>query len=78
MISSAIMASYKKSGHGSSIVSPMSSERIEFMGEMYVEDSDLPVCQAEVYDLGTVVVEAQKSLDVWANLLNATGGALNP
>jgi hypothetical protein len=77
MMCSAIMACYKKLGHGSSTVSPMSGERIEFMGERYVNDLDLLVCLKGVYDLGTVVVEAQKSLDAWANLLNATGGILN-
>jgi hypothetical protein len=78
MLCSAIMACYKKSGFDSSITSPMSGDAIKFMGEIYVDVSDLLVCLAGVLDLETVVAEAQRSLNAWAQLLNATGGALNP
>jgi hypothetical protein len=78
MMCSAIMACYKKSGFGSSITSPMSRDAIKFMVEIYVDDSDLLVCLAEALNLETVVEEAQCSLNAWAQLLNATGGALNP
>jgi hypothetical protein len=60
------------------ITSPMSKDAIKFMGEIYVDGSNLLVCLAGVLDLETVVVEAQRSLNAWAQLLNATGGALNP
>ncbi len=72
-----MMACYKKSGFGSSITSPMSKDAIKFMGEIYVDDSNLLVCLARVLDLETVVAEAQRSLNAWAQLLNTTGGALN-
>jgi hypothetical protein len=78
MLCSAIMACYKKSGFGSSITSPMSGDATKFMGEIYIDDSNLLVCLAGVLDLETVVAEAQRSLNAWAQLLNATGGALNP
>jgi hypothetical protein len=72
------MACYKKAGCGSSIVSPMSGVSIEFMGEIYVDDSDLLVFLADKFNCGKLMQVAQKSLDAWAGLLNTTGGALNP
>jgi hypothetical protein len=49
MLISTIMACYKKAGYGSSIVSPMSGIIIEFMGEIYVDDSDLLVFLANKF-----------------------------
>jgi hypothetical protein len=46
MLISLIMACYKKAGYRSSIVSPMSGVSIEFMGKIYVDDSDLLVFPA--------------------------------
>jgi hypothetical protein len=46
MLISTIMVCYKKAGYGSSIVSPMSGVSIEFMGKIYVDDSDLLVFPA--------------------------------
>jgi hypothetical protein len=46
------------------------------MGEIYVEDTDLLTILADEYDKNKVLQRAQVNL--WANLLNATGGALNP
>ena len=56
----------------------MSGDAIKFIREIYVDDSNLLVCLAGVLDLETVVAEAQCSLNAWVQLLNATGGALNP
>jgi hypothetical protein len=78
MLISTIMACYKKAGYGSSIVSPMSGVSIEFMGKIYVDDSNLLVFLADKFDCRKLMQVAQKSLDAWAGLLNATGGALNP
>jgi hypothetical protein len=78
MLISTIMVCYKKAGYGSSIVSPMSGVSIEFMGNIYVVDSNLLVFLADEFDCGKLMQLAQKSLDAWAGFLNATGGALNP
>ena len=78
MLISTIMACYNKAGHGSSIVSPMSGILIEFMGKIYVDDSNLLVFLANKFDCTKLMQVAQQSLDAWAGLLNATGGALNP
>jgi hypothetical protein len=78
MLISTIMACYKKAGYGSSIVSPMSKVSIEFMGKTYVSDSNLLVFLVDKFDCGKLMQVTQKSLDAWAGLLNATGGALNP
>ena len=66
---------HKRRGHGSRLVCPMSLEAIDLMGIWYVDDCDLitmaPYCPGEA-----VWEEAQSSLDSWASLLHATGGAL--
>jgi hypothetical protein len=77
MLISTIMACYKKADYGSSIVSPMSGIIIEFMGEIYVDDSDLLVFLENEFDCRKLMQVVQKSLDAWAGLLNVTGGALN-
>jgi hypothetical protein len=78
MLISTIMVCYKKPGYWSSIVSPMSRVSIEFMGKIYVNNSNLLVFIAEKFDCRKHMQVAQKSLDAWAGLLNATEGALNP
>jgi hypothetical protein len=56
----------------------MSGVSIEFMGEIYVDDFNLLVFLVDKFDCGKLMQVAQKSLDAWAGLLYATGGALNP
>ncbi len=75
---SPIMACYKKAGYGSLVVAPISSEVIEFIGEIYVDDSNLLVFLASVLDCKQLMNIAQASLEAWAKLLTAIGGALNP
>ena len=58
--------------------SPISGEIIEFMGEIYIDDTDLLTFPLEEYNVGAVMKQAQTNLDKWSQLLNATGGALNP
>jgi hypothetical protein len=72
------MVCYKEAGYGSSIFSPMSGVSIEFMDEIYIDNSNLLEFLADKFDCGKLMQVAQKSLDAWTGLLNATGGALNP
>jgi hypothetical protein len=58
--------------------SPISREVIEFMGEIYIDDTHLLTLPLEEYNFGAVMKQAQTNLDKWSQLLNATGGALNP
>ncbi len=57
--------------------SPISGEVIKFMGEIYVDDTDLLTLPLEEYNVGAVMKQAQTNLGKWSQLLNATGGALN-
>jgi hypothetical protein len=78
MVSSLMMLVYRKQGHISTLVSPISSANIEFMGEIYVDNTNLLTILADEYDKNKVFQRAQVNLTKWAHLLNATGGALNP
>ena len=78
MLSSVLMHCYKRQGFGSRILSPMSGVIIDFLGEIYVHDTDLIVTQPNF----TTAEETQEGLKeaawAWASGLNATGGAINP
>jgi len=78
IISSILMHCYRRQGFGSAILSPMSLALIHFLGEMYVDDTDLTVMQPHFKSADDVKDEAQMSVDTWAHLLNSTGGSLNP
>jgi hypothetical protein len=64
--------------HMSTTVSLISGEVIEFMGEIYVDDTNLLTFPLEEWDIGAVLRQAQVNLDKWLRLLIATGGSLNP
>jgi len=78
MLSSVLMHCYKRQGFGSRILSPISGSIIDFLGEIYVDDTDLIVTRPEF----TTAQETQEGLKeaawAWASCLNATGGAINP
>jgi hypothetical protein len=78
MLSSLMMNVYRIGDHLSTLVLPISRKTIEFMGEIYVDDTDLLTILPKVFDSGAILLAAQKNLDKWAELLIATGGALNP
>ena len=78
IISSLLMHCYTRQGFGSSILSPMSLALISFLGEMYVDDTDLIIMQPHYRTATDVKDDAQNSVDAWANLLISTGGSLNP
>ncbi len=69
---------YRRGDHVSTLVSPISRKTIEFMGEIYVDDTNLLTILPEVFDSDAVLLAAQNNLEKWAELLTATGGALNP
>ena len=47
----------------STTVSPISSELVEFMGEIYVDDTDLLTFLLDEYEIGAVLKRAQINLD---------------
>ena len=76
MLSSLLMLCYKRQGFGSAILSPMSGVLIEFMGEMFVDDTDLIVMRPELRTVEEVCAEMQSAVWNWGTNLNATGGGL--
>ncbi len=78
MVSSLMMLVYHKQGHISTLVSPISGTKIEFMGEIYVDNTNLLTILADKYDKNKVLQRAQVNLTKWTHLLNTTEGALNP
>jgi hypothetical protein len=78
MLSFLMMSVYRRGNHVSTLVSPISGEAIKFMGEIYVDDTDLLTILPDVFDSDAVLLAAQNNLNKCAELLIATGGALNP
>ncbi len=64
MLSSVLMHCYEKQGFGSCIIPPISGAIIDFLGEIYVDDTDLIVTRPEV----TTEQETQEGLQkaAWA------------
>ncbi len=60
------------------MASPVSRTPIEFMGEIFVDDTDLLTMLQDVFSVTEILPIAQANLDKWASLLIATGSALNP
>ena len=78
ILSSLMMNVYYPGGHMSATVSPISGELVEFMGEIYIDDTDLLTFLLDMYEIRAVLKQAQINLDKWARLLIAMGGSLNP
>jgi hypothetical protein len=57
---------------------PDKQKVIEFMGEIYVDDTNLLKFPLEECNIGAVLKRAQTNLDKWLRLLIAKGGSLNP
>jgi hypothetical protein len=58
MLSSLMMSVYRQGGHMSTMVSPISGEVIEFMGEIYVNDTNLLTFPLEECNIGAVLKQA--------------------
>jgi hypothetical protein len=78
MLSSLMMSVYCRGNHVSTLVLPITGDVIEFMGKIYMDNTNLLTILQDVFDSDEVLRTAQKNLDKWAELLIATGGALNP
>ncbi len=64
--------------YGSQLISPISGTIIDFLGEMYINNTDLIVIRPELTMAASVHKELDRSASTWVAGLNATGGALNP
>ncbi len=56
----------------------MSGTIIEFLGEIYIDNTDLIVIRPELTTAQETQEGLRKSAEAWASGLNATGGAINP
>jgi hypothetical protein len=78
MLSSILIHCYQRQGFGLCIISLISGAIINFLGEIYVDDTDLIITQPE-FDTAS---RAQEGLCnaawAWALGLNTTDGAINP
>jgi hypothetical protein len=78
MISSLLVHCYQFQGYDSRFISPISGTIINFLGEIYVDDTDLIVTHPNLTTAAAVHEELERSASTWAAGLNATGGDLNP
>jgi hypothetical protein len=72
------MHCYQFQGYGSQFISPISGTIIDFLGEIYVDNTDLIVTRPNLTTAAAVHEELERSASAWAAGLNATGRALNP
>ena len=78
MIAAVLMHCYKKESFGSQITSPISKTLTTFMGNMFVDDTNLDVIGPVWRNSRAVYQEVQESTYMWGDLLCCTGGALKP
>ncbi len=71
------MSVYRKGGHVLTLVSLISRMLIEFLGEIFVDNTDLLAMLQDSFKATEVLAIAQSNIDKWACLIIATGGALN-
>jgi hypothetical protein len=77
MTSLLLMHCYQFQGYGSRLMSPISGAIIDFLGEIYVNNTDLIVTRPELTTAAAAHKELDRSASAWAAGLNATGRALN-
>ncbi len=78
IICSVLMHCYKSRSFGSRIISPISGAVIDFLGEIYVDDTDLIVTHLDLDTPKTVLEGLHSVAEAWSSGLNSTGGAINP
>jgi hypothetical protein len=78
IICSVLMHCYKSRGFGLRIISPISGAAIDFLGEIYVDDTDLIVTHPDLETPEAVLECLHSSAEAWSSGLNSTGGAINP
>jgi hypothetical protein len=78
IISSLLMHGYRWKGFGSCILSPMSGVIIDFLGKIYIDDTDLIVTHPDLVSSADVQEELRAAVGAWSTGLNTTGGGINP
>ena len=79
MVSTPLLEMMREENLGAHFISPLSKEKIFFVGCSFVDDTDL-LCSS--YDSSTsaedLAQHMQTAIDTWQGGLRATGGALVP
>jgi hypothetical protein len=78
IISLLLMHGYQRKGFGSHILSPISGIIIDFLGKIYVDDTDLIVTCLDLVSAADVQEELRAAAGAWSTGLNATSGAIKP
>jgi hypothetical protein len=78
IICSVLMHCYKSHGFGLRIMSPISGVAINFLGEIYVDNTNLIVTHPNLEMPEAVLECLNSSAEAWASGLNSTGSAINP
>jgi hypothetical protein len=78
MISSLLMHCYKFQGFSSRFLFPISGTIIDFLEEIYVDDTNLVITCPNLTTAAAVHKELERPARAWADGLNTTGGTLNP
>jgi hypothetical protein len=63
MLSSLMMSAYKKGGHGSVLISPISSIPIKILGEIFVDNTDLFTMLPDIFNTLELLPIAKANLD---------------
>ena len=78
-VSTVIIGAYKHEGYGAQLVGGWSPEPISLAALLYVDDTDLLHNRVTAEDSQEMLIPwVQQATTHWANLLQATGGNLNP
>jgi hypothetical protein len=78
IISLLLMHGYKRKGFGSRILSPISGAIIDFLGEIYVNNTDLIITRLDLVSSADVQDGLREAAGAWSEGLNATGVTINP
>ena len=57
---------------------PISGAIIDFLGEIYMDDTNLIVTHPDLPTLEAMLEKLRDSANAWASSLNSTGGGINP
>lgn len=77
-ISSILLKIYENEGYGTEIRSAMEDKIIHLAGMAFVDDTDLMDIERENESIYELIQRVQDGIDLWSQLIEVTGGALEP
>ena len=76
LVSSPLLDILREKGYGAKFLSPIKKEFFHLCGFAFVDDTDTIQTGEQGTSSEELLVEAQDELDLWENLIRATGGAI--